>query len=174
MLKLTGIHQITLRVNDLRVSEDFYMNILGFKLHHRLGMNMTYLQAGDDMLVIVRAETPSPNDARDIRVDHFGLKLNTDAEVDEAAEKLRECNVHLLTSPANRRDGRAFFILDPDGNMIEIYSSTGAVFSSDDTNPDAPSSSRRGRKARSNMPTDELLDDESEENSALKRRRSRK
>lgn len=148
MLKLTGISQITLRVNDLRRSEEFYTKLLGFKLHHRLGINMTFLEAAGDMLVLVRAETPSPNEARDYHVDHFGLRLETDEEVDAAAAFLRENNVHLLTSPAKRRDGRAFFLLDPDGNMIEIYSSTGIILPTDDTNPDAPSSRRRGRKPK--------------------------
>ncbi|MBC8041992.1 MAG: VOC family protein [Rhizobacter sp.] len=148
MLNPTGVSQITLRVNNLRRAEEFYMKIMGFKLHHRLGVNMTYLEAGGDSLVLVRAETPSSRQARDIRVDHFGFKLATPAEVDEAALLFKEENVHMLTTPANRRDGRAFFVLDPDGNMIEIYSSTGEIFSTDDTNPDKPSSKRRGRKAK--------------------------
>lgn len=170
MLKLTGINQITLRVNDLRVSEEFYMNLLGFKLHHRLGINMTYLTAQDDMLVLVRAETPSPNEARDIRVDHFGLKLSSDEEVDQAAAVLKENHVHLLTSPAKRRDGRAFFIMDPDGNMIEIYSSTGEIFPNDDTSLEVPVASKRGRKAKSADDSDEFETDAD----GLKRRRSRK
>lgn len=148
MLKLTGVSQITLRVNNIRRAEEFYMKIIGFKLHHRLGVNMTYLEAEGDTLVLVRAETPSPKQSRDIRVDHFGFKLGSDGEVDEAAEKFKEEGVHILTPPANRRDGRAFFILDPDGNLVEIYSSTGEIFLTDDTNPEKPSSKRRGRKAK--------------------------
>jgi catechol-2,3-dioxygenase len=147
MLKLTGLSQITLRVNDLRRAEEFYIKSLGFKLHHRLGINMTYLSAGEDMLVLVKAETPAQSD-RDFHLDHFGLRLNTNTEVDKAALDLRENGVKLLTTPANRRDGRAFFLQDPDGNVIEIYSSTGEVFAGDDTNPDEPSSRRRGRKAK--------------------------
>ncbi len=168
MPNLTGISQITLRVNDLRKSEEFYTKIIGFKLHHRLGINMTYLQAERDMLVLVRAETPSPTDCRDIRVDHFGLRLATDSEVDDAALFFRENGVHLLTSPARRRDGRAFFILDPDGNMIEVYSSTGEVFATDDVNPDTPSSRRRGRKPKAGAPP------RPERPAVPKRRRSRK
>jgi catechol-2,3-dioxygenase len=147
MLKLTGISQITLRVNDLRKSEEFYTKLLGFQLHHRLGINMTYLVAEGDSLVLVKAETPAQSD-RDFHLDHFGLRLETNAEVDAAHTFLKEMRVHLLTSPANRRDGRAFFLQDPDGNVIEIYSSTGEVFPTDDTNPDQPSSRRRGRKAK--------------------------
>ena len=121
-MKLTGINQITLRVNDLRLAEDFYAGILGLKVDHRVGANITYLRLSSDILVLVKAETPGTPEARDIRVDHFGFRLATDAEVDEAALYLDDLGVHLVTRPAQRREGRAFFVMDPDGNLIEFYS----------------------------------------------------
>jgi len=172
MLKLTGISHITLRVNDLRRSEEFYMKILGFKLHHRLGINMTYLESNGDSLVLVKAETPSPMGNGDIRYDHFGLRLPTDSDVDDAAAYLKEHRIHFITQPAKRRDGRAFFVSDPDGNLVEIYSSTGEIFPTDDTNPIEPSSNRRGRKAKAPTPQKEAKLREAE--SPSKRRRSRK
>jgi len=121
-MKLTGISQITLRVNDLRSAEEFYGGILGLKLDHRVGANITYLRINSDLLVLVKAETPGSPDARDIRVDHFGFRLASDAEVDAAALYLDECGVHMVTRPAHRREGRAFFVMDPDGNLVEFYS----------------------------------------------------
>jgi catechol-2,3-dioxygenase len=121
-MKLTGINQITLRVNDVRLAEEFYAGILGFRVDHRAGANIAYLRINSDMLVLVKAETPGTPDARDIRVDHFGFRLATDAEVDQAAVYLEERGVHLVTHPAQRREGRAFFVMDPDGNLIEFYS----------------------------------------------------
>ena len=122
MMKLTGINQITLRVNDVRLSEEFYAGILGFRVDHRAGANISYLRINSDLLVLVKAETPGSADARDIRVDHFGFRLASDAEVDEAAVYLSDQGVHLVTRPAHRREGRAFFVMDPDGNLIEFYS----------------------------------------------------
>ena len=122
MMKLTGISQITLRVNDLRMAEEFYGGILGLKLDHRVGANITYLRINSDLLVLVKAETPGSPDARDIRVDHFGFRLASDAEVDAAALYLDDCGVHMVTRPAHRREGRAFFVMDPDGNLVEFYS----------------------------------------------------
>ena len=122
MMKLTGISQITLRVNDLRVAEEFYGGILGLKLDHRVGANITYLRINSDLLVLVKAETPGSPDARDIMVDHFGFRLASDAEVDAAAIYLDDCGVHMVTRPAHRREGRAFFVMDPDGNLVEFYS----------------------------------------------------
>jgi catechol 2,3-dioxygenase-like lactoylglutathione lyase family enzyme len=121
-MNLTGINQITLRVNDVRLSEEFYAGILGFRVDHRAGANISYLRINSDMLVLVKAETPGTADARDIRVDHFGFRLASDAEVDEAAVYLDDRGVHLVTRPAHRREGRAFFVMDPDGNLIEFYS----------------------------------------------------
>lgn len=122
MMKLTGINQITLRVNDVRVAEDFYSGILGLRIDHRVGANITYLRINSDLLVLVKAETPGTAESRDIRVDHFGFRLASDAEVDEAAIFLGDRGVHLVTNPAQRREGRAFFVMDPDGNLIEFYS----------------------------------------------------
>ncbi len=121
-MKLTGINQITLRVNDLRIAEVFYSDILGIKLDHRVGANITFLRLNSDMLVLVKAETPGSPEARDIRVDHFGFRLASDAEVDAAALYLDNKGVHIVTRPAHRREGRAFFVMDPDGNLVEFYS----------------------------------------------------
>lgn len=121
-MKLTGINQITLRVNDVRLAEEFYSGILGFRVDHRAGANISYLRVNSDLLVLVKAETPGSAEARDIRVDHFGFRLASDADVDEAAVYLSDRGVHLVTRPAHRREGKAFFVMDPDGNLIEFYS----------------------------------------------------
>jgi catechol-2,3-dioxygenase len=122
MMKLTGINQITLRVNNLREAEAFYCGILGIKLDHRVGANISFLRLHSDLLVLVKAETPTSPETRDIRVDHFGFRLSSDAEVDEAALYLAEKGVHIVTQPSRRREGRAFFVMDPDGNLVEFYS----------------------------------------------------
>ena len=42
--------------------------------------------------------------------------------MDAAAVYLDDRGVHLVTRPAHRREGRAFFVMDPDGNLVEFYS----------------------------------------------------
>jgi len=121
-MRLTGINQITLRVNDLLLAEEFYVGILGFKLDYRVGANISYLRINSDMLVLVKTETPGFSEARDIRVDHFGFRLASDAEVDTAALYLDDRGVHIVTRPTRRREGKAFFVMDPDGNLVEFYS----------------------------------------------------
>ncbi len=150
MMKLTGINQITLRVNDLRLAEEFYGGTLGLKLDHRVGANISYLRVNSDMLVLVKAETPGSLEARDIRVDHFGFRLASDAEVDAAAVYLDDRGVHLVTRPAHRREGRAFFVMDPDGNLVEFYSmhETGIQDDSADIDLSSPNTLATGTRKK--------------------------
>ena len=164
-MKLTGINQLTLRVNDLRVAEEFYSDILGIELDHRIGVNIAFFRLGSDMLVLVKAETPGSPEARDIRVDHFGFRLASDAEVDDAALYLESRGVHIVTRPAHRREGRAFFVMDPDGNLVEFYSmhDTGMQYNAPDIDISDPGSySVAGQQQKE------------KEDSAKKPRRSRK
>ena len=165
MMKLTGINQITLRVNDLRQAEEFYCGILGIKLDQRVGANISFLRLQSDLLVLVKAETVGSPEARDIRVDHFGFRLASDAEVDSAARYLDDKGVHMVTRPAHRREGKAFFVMDPDGNLVEFYSmhDNGVRDGSSDVDFSTPSSHAKASRK-----------DIVEERESTKTRRSRK
>jgi catechol 2,3-dioxygenase-like lactoylglutathione lyase family enzyme len=165
MINLTGINQITLRVNDILTSEDFYAGILGFRLDHRVGANISYLRVNSDLLVLVKAETPGALEARDIRVDHFGFRLASDEEVERAAIYLDERGVHLVTQPAQRREGRAFFVMDPDGNLIEFYSMRSGSLQAEDPMLDTRSPSAIAAESRKEIAA---------ANEAKRPRRSRK
>lgn len=117
----SGINHITLRVNDIKRSEQFYGEILGFKLEKKMGQSMSTYRIGEDSLVIVEAETSYDQTSRDYRVDHFGFFVESPDIVDQLAEHFRINNVTILSGPANRKNGRFIFISDPDGNMIEIF-----------------------------------------------------
>lgn len=118
----TGIHHITLRVNDIKRADAFYSTVLGFTLERKMGQSMSVFRVGGDSLVLVEAETAYDNTARDYRVDHFGFQVPNAAAVDQWAEYFKEQDVAIVTGPANRKVGRFMFITDPDGNLIEFYS----------------------------------------------------
>jgi catechol 2,3-dioxygenase-like lactoylglutathione lyase family enzyme len=119
--KPSGINHITLRVNDIKRSEHFYGQILGFDLEKKMGQSMSVYRIGNDSLVIVEAETSYDETSRDYRVDHFGFYVNSKEDVDTIAHTLGENGVTILSGPANRKNGRFVFVSDPDGNMIEIF-----------------------------------------------------
>lgn len=120
--KPSGINHITIRVNEIERSEEFYGKILGFELVRKMGQSMAVYKIGkEDTLVIVEAETSYDPNSRDFRVDHFGFYLDSEEEVDKMATYLREHEVTILSGPSNRKRGRFVFASDPDGNLIEFF-----------------------------------------------------
>lgn len=122
MFKPTGLNHITIRVNRIEASKEFYGEILGFKLLRTMGQSMAVYDVGNgDTLVIVEAETSYDPSSRDFRVDHFGFYLESPEQVDELAEYFRSKEVTIISGPANRKKGRFLFVSDPDGNMLEFF-----------------------------------------------------
>lgn len=120
--KPSGINHITIRVNRIDRSEEFYGSVLGFELVRKMGQSMAVYKIGEeDTLVIVEAETSYDPNSRDFRIDHFGFYLNSSEEVDEMATYLRDKEVTILSGPSNRKKGRFLFASDPDGNLIEFF-----------------------------------------------------
>lgn len=120
--KPSGLNHITIRVNRIDASKEFYEDVLGFELVKTMGQSMAVYDVGNgDTLVIVEAETSYDPTSRDFRVDHFGFFVDTPKEVDEIATYLRDKEVTIMSGPANRKKGRFLFVADPDGNMIEFF-----------------------------------------------------
>lgn len=117
----SGLNHITIRVNRIDASKEFYGDILGFEVIRTMGQSMAvYDIGGGDTMVIVEAETSYDPTSRDFRVDHFGFYVETPEKIDELAKYFREKEVTIMSGPANRKKGRFLFISDPDGNMIEF------------------------------------------------------
>ena len=120
--KPSGLNHITIRVNRIDASKEFYGDILGFELIKTMGQSMAVYDVGNgDTLVIVEAETSYDPTSRDFRVDHFGFFVDTPKDVDEIATYLRDKEVTIMSGPSNRKKGRFVFVADPDGNMIEFF-----------------------------------------------------
>ena len=118
----SGLNHVTIRVNRINDSKEFYGEILGFELVKTMGQSMAVYKIGkEDTLVIVEAETSYDPSSRDFRVDHFGFYVESAEKVDELATYFREKEVTVISGPANRKKGRFLFIADPDGNMIEFF-----------------------------------------------------
>lgn len=117
----SGLNHITISVNRIDASKEFYGDILGFEVIRTMGQSMAvYDIGGGDTMVIVEAETSYDPTSRDFRVDHFGFYVDSPEKIDELAKYFREKEVTIMSGPANRKKGRFLFIADPDGNMIEF------------------------------------------------------
>jgi catechol 2,3-dioxygenase-like lactoylglutathione lyase family enzyme len=59
-------------------------------------------------------------------MNHFALRLGTPADVDAAAEFLKAKSVKILKGPLTHKEDRDryLYLEDPDGNVVELVSST--------------------------------------------------
>lgn len=120
--KPTGLNHITIRVNRINASKEFYGEILNFQLVKTMGQSMAVYDLGNgDTLVIVEAETSYDPTSRDFRIDHFGFYVDSPNTIDELAEYFLKHEVTIISGPSNRKKGRFLFVADPDGNMIEFF-----------------------------------------------------
>ena len=129
VLSVKIIDHITLVVKDLERSRRFYEDILGMDTIERpsfgfpglwfqagptqIHMNVEGSEAGPAGMVAFQGEKPS-------RGFHFAFEVDS---CDEAAKKLTDVGIEIVTGPRSRPDGpRQLYIYDPDGYLVEIYS----------------------------------------------------
>lgn len=117
---------VVLYVRDLETSRRFYRDVLGWnEIPNAPSPKIAAFSGGrthHELLLIEvgRGAQPIPRGAR-IGLYHFGLKVGeTDTELRDALAKLHENNVTIVGS-ADHGVTHSLYILDPDGNEIELY-----------------------------------------------------
>ncbi len=117
---------IVLYVADLDASRRFYRDVLGWKeVGAPDGMPAAAFSSGrthHELLLIEvgQGAEPLPR-GRHLGLYHFGLKVGTtDAELSAVAERLRAEGVTLVGA-TDHGVTHSLYILDPDGNEIELY-----------------------------------------------------
>ncbi len=129
---LQGIAHIGIRVTDLQRSRTFY-ELLGFEfvvgpigsepvaiLSHPSGieLNLVINASADDR------GAERPNVLMDVPDKHPGFThvALSCANLEQSVEKLRAAGVRISGGPVQfPNGGRAFFIRDPDANVIELH-----------------------------------------------------
>lgn len=121
-MKVQGFNHITFNVKDLNKSLDFHQNILGMKVRHR-GRSDAYMEWGDAWICIVERTGYPHETIKHIGIDHVAFYIS-ETDFDEALEILKENEVEIVRGPIKRGVGRSVNFLDPDGNEIELHTST--------------------------------------------------
>lgn len=126
-MKVHELGHLVLYVRDLERSRRFYRDVLGFaplpleesgfpaaafssgRTHHELML----IEVGEQAAPIPRG--------RRVGMYHFGLKIGTtDDELREAVAVLRDNDVELVGA-TDHGVTHSLYILDPDGNEIELF-----------------------------------------------------
>lgn len=112
---ITGINHITIAVKDLKVSFDFYKDVLGFKplMKHQKG---AYFLAGDLWFCLELDQ--STRTAPLPEYTHFAFSVKTE-DFNLMASQIRNANVNIWKE--NISEGASLYFLDPDGHKLELH-----------------------------------------------------
>lgn len=128
-IAIRGIDHVVLRVVDQERSIAFYRDVLGCAVDRvRDDLGMVHMRAGDTMIDLITVDgklgsrygPPAGDQARNM--DHVALRLES---FDEAAIRA-DLESHGIDAGEVRElygaegTGPAFYIQDPDGNVVEL------------------------------------------------------
>jgi catechol 2,3-dioxygenase len=126
-MQVKELGHLVLYVKDVRRSAEFYGQVLGWEpvLADTPGIPAAAFSSGrthHELLLIEVGEGATAQPAgRRLGLYHFGLKIgDTDDELREAVARLHEAGVPIVGS-GDHTVTHSLYILDPDGNEIELY-----------------------------------------------------
>ena len=126
-MQVKELGHLVLYVKDLERSAAFYGQVLGWDpvFPDTLGVPAAAFSSGrthHELLLIEVGEgaTPQPQ-GRHLGLYHFGLKIgDSDDELREAVVRLEQAGVSIVGA-SDHTVTHSLYILDPDGNEIELY-----------------------------------------------------
>jgi catechol-2,3-dioxygenase len=119
-IPVTGVSELVLEVADLEASERFYAGLLGLPVVDRWpGREAIWVMAGDRTRIgLWRPQVGLFGGRGGVHV-HFALHL-PDGAYDGALRTLLERGAD-VTEHAFAGAGRAIYLDDPDGNVVELW-----------------------------------------------------
>ena len=117
---VTGVSELVLEVVDLEASERFYAGVLGLPVVERWPeREAIWVMAGDRTRIgLWRPQVGLHGGRGGIHV-HFAMHIPAD-RYDAAVERLRGQGQQVIEQAFNNR-GRAAYVDDPDGNVVELW-----------------------------------------------------
>lgn len=148
---ITCVSEIVLNVTDLPKSREYYMRVMGFRLHSELSMEDAVADPDGlptiTFLTICETNTPLGlgghpqllalidyrrhvharrrfvgHDASQSTLNHLAFEIPPDS-FDAHAKRLNEFGIDLSFSDFPAMNARAMFFKDPEGNVLELICS---------------------------------------------------
>jgi catechol 2,3-dioxygenase-like lactoylglutathione lyase family enzyme len=115
-----GVSELVLEVADLERAEQFYANVLGFPVVDRWPhRGAIWVMAGDRTRIGLWLPQEGLHGSRGGEHVHFAMKIGED-DYDGAVEYLREKGIDVRET-AFEGAGRAAYVNDPDGHLVELW-----------------------------------------------------
>ena len=117
---VTGVSELVLEVVDLEASEAFYSGLLGLPVVERWpDREVVWVMAGDRTRIgLWRPQVGLAGGRGGVHV-HFAMHIG-ESDYDEAVSLLRERGED-VEEIAFDGAGRAAYVTDPDGNVVELW-----------------------------------------------------
>ena len=126
-MEIKELGHLVLYVRDLEKSAAFYRDVLGWKqvVEEVPGMPAAAFSSGrthhELLLIEVGPTAQAQPQGRRVGLYHFGLKVgDTDDELREALAAVTAAGAHVVGA-SDHTVTHSLYILDPDGNEIELY-----------------------------------------------------
>lgn len=129
-MEIKDLGHIVLYVRDLGRSVAFYRDVLGFRQvgpEPDLGFPAAVFQSASGrthhelLLIEVGDGAAGLPPGRRVGLYHFGLKIgDSDDDLRQALERLHQAEV-TVTGASDHTVTHSLYILDPDGNEVELY-----------------------------------------------------
>ena len=149
---ITGVSEVVLSVVDLPAMRDFYMNVMGFRLHSELSMETSVpdLSGEPTITFLTICETDTPlghgghpqllalidyqrhvhaknrfvgHDVTQSTLNHLAFEIQPQS-FNQHAERFQELDMDVTFSDFSAMNARAMFFRDPEGNALELISHT--------------------------------------------------
>ena len=118
---MSGVSELVLEVVDLEAAERFYADVLGFPVVDRWpAREAIWVMAGDRTRIgLWRPQVGLMGGRGGLHV-HFAMHIAED-DLDAAVALLRERGQEVREVSFGETHGRAAYVDDPDGNVVELW-----------------------------------------------------
>jgi predicted enzyme related to lactoylglutathione lyase len=127
-LPVSGISELVLQVSDLEGSRRFYRDVLGFEetLYGEGAEGRYWYLVGETARLGLWTEQVGLAGGRGGAHVHYAFSV-PDAEIDGLKERIERAGA-AVEGPIQLGPGRAIYITDPDGNVVEFWSQDMAAY----------------------------------------------
>ena len=128
-IRVKQIDHVTIVVEDLERSRQFYIDVLGMEPEPRPAFSFEglWFRAGSTHIHLILAHADSgpaqvfiPEECKISRTRHFAFEVE---DALAARDQLDELGLTLADGPKQRPDGPTqIYVFDPDQNLVELFS----------------------------------------------------
>jgi predicted enzyme related to lactoylglutathione lyase len=141
---VTGISELVLEVSDLDAARRFYRDVLGFEetLYGEGAEGRYWYLVGETARLGLWTEQVGLAGGRGGAHVHYAFNV-ADGEIDRLNTRIEEAGA-AVQGPIQLGPGRAIYVTDPDGNVVEFWSQDMAAYTAGAREGGGPGTFRSG------------------------------